>query len=296
MVEAEFSGKSRVTSFGRQLLLLVLQILLSIAVLILIGSLPVFINGFQFDPAGYAEKTAEIAMQLLMLHEMTYEGVPMVPIIAERAGITIPIFLGGVAAAFFFSFVTAYAALMLMRKNLKKITKLLGILEAVPDVMIFVLLQIGVIAFLKATGIKLAQFATTGSENQAVLLPILCIALPVSFFLSKMLIQYITEELDKSYIELVRSMGFSYSYILNMHVMRNIAGALFGSAKTVFWSMLSTMAVVEYLFNLNGLLSFVFIASTPEVFTLSCITLFIPLFILYRVFERISSSIRKETQ
>ncbi|MEM5016970.1 hypothetical protein WKH31_11825 [Metabacillus indicus] len=296
MVEAELSGKSRVTSFGRQLLLLVLQILLSIGVLILIGSLPVLINGFQFDPAGYAEKTAEIAMQLLMLHEMTYEGVPMMPIIAERAGITIPIFLGGVAAAFFFSFVTAYAALMLMRKKLKVITKLLGILEAVPDVMIFVLLQIGVIAFLKATGIKLAQFATTGSENQAVLLPILCIALPVSFFLSKMLIQYITEELDKSYIELVRSMGFSYSYILNMHVMRNIAGVLFGSAKTVFWSMLSTMAVVEYLFNLNGLLSFVFTASTPEVFTLSCITLFIPLFILYRVFERISSSIRKETQ
>ncbi|USK35843.1 ABC transporter permease subunit [Bacillus sp. F19] len=287
-------NKKHIVSACKGVIIIVLQCMAAIQVLILIGTSPVLFDKLSFNVLDYLEVVVDVSMKIYTLQELTFEGVPLFPIVMARYADTMKILGAGIATAFVLSSLNAYIALLVFRRRLRQVIKALDVFEAIPDVMIIVLLQIGVIAVYKSTGIKLAQVVTVGSQDQTILLPILCISIPVSFFLTKVLIQYVLEELDKRYILLARSMGFSFFYILNVHVIRNITDALFGVSKTIFYSMLSTLMVVEYLFNLNGLLSLVFSTSNSEVFSVSCIVLFVPFFILYRTYDGISSFIRKE--
>lgn len=198
----------------------------------------------------------------------------------------------GVLAACFIAFFISYFAFIFFKNKLKYLKNFLELLESIPDLMFILLLQFAVIFIFKTTGIKLARVVTIREE--AILLPVISISVPISFYKTKVLIHYIEEELEKHYIILAKAKGLTFTYILNIHVLRNIVDGLFGTSKTIFWSMLSTLLVIDYLFNMNGLLRIILTATDP--FIIGCILIFLPFFIVYRIYEWIGFDTRKDNQ
>ncbi|WP_144555690.1 hypothetical protein [Bacillus sp. X1(2014)] len=78
----------------------------------------------------------------------------------------------------------------------------------------------------------------------------------------------------------------------NEMVLRNITEGMFGTSKTILWSMLSTLLVIDYLFNMNGLLRMMLTGLDP--FFMGCLLIFVPLFLVFRIYEWISFENRKE--
>lgn len=175
---------------------------------------------------------------------------------------------------------------------MKYLKSFLEVAESIPDLMLILLLQFSVIIIYKKTGIKLATVVSLREE--AILLPVLSLSVPISLYITKVMIHYIEEELEKPYIVLAKAKGFTFTYILNVHVLRNIADGMFGTSKTIFWSMLSTLLVVDYLFNMNGLLRIMVTGLDP--FFIGCILIFIPFFVVYRMYEWVSFENRKDIQ
>ena len=194
------------------------------------------------------------------------------------------VLLLGMLTAYAIAFLSSYLTLLLFRKKMDIIKKIMDLGESIPDLIFILLVQMLVIFIYKKTGIRVAQVV---SLNQKVLLlPIISLAVPNSFYIAKVMILYIEEEFNKDYVTLVKSKGFSFSYIFNIHVLRNIAERMFITSKTMIWTMLSTVVIAEKLFNMNALINLMF--SGTDTFIIGCILIFIPFFILYRIFEWVS--------
>ncbi|CRK81737.1 ABC transporter permease subunit [Neobacillus massiliamazoniensis] len=276
----------------KKIMSLILQCKIAIAILILIGVLPVLFHDLSFHPDEYVQAIYNEAIHLFTLTHLSYN---------DRNSIFSVIFflyfdsmriLGlGLILAVIIALLNSYVALIFFRKKINLIKKLIELLESIPDLMFILLLQMLVIYIYKKTGVRIAQVVSL--REKAILLPVICMAVPISFYITKVLIHYIEEEMEKNYIVLAKSKGFSFVYILNKHVLRNIVEGMHGTSKTVIWSMLSTLLVVDYLFNMNGLLRMM--ATTPDAFIVGCMMIFIPFFILYRIYEWTSFDHRKDT-
>ena len=261
------------------------QLLLGIVVLILIGTLPVLFKDFSFHFLEYIHTAYHVAIRFITFDHLTLDGKnALVPFIFDRYLYSMQILGLGIILAYSISFLLAYLGLIVFRKKVNLLKRGLELLEAVPDLIYILLLQMAVIIIFRNTGIKLAQVVSV--QNKTVLLPVISISIPITAYLTKVLLQLIQEELQKEYVTLAKSKGLSFFYILNIHAIRNTAEGLFIRSKTAFWSMLSTLVVIDFLFNMNGLMRYMLYGIDP--FIAGCILLFIPFFFLYRMYEWIS--------
>ncbi|MCD7035917.1 ABC transporter permease subunit [Metabacillus sp. GX 13764] len=263
---------------------LFLQCFMALLLFILIGALPSFFGNLTFHFSVYLEEVWHLSQRIYTLEGLSIEGYPLLPILFDRYLYSMSLFGLGLLAAFVLSAAVSYLCLLFFRKRISAWIRFLEMLEAIPDLLFIVGLQMLVIYVYKATGVKLAQVVTVGSGHRTYLLPVLSLALPAAFFITKILLFSIREELDKNYVLLARASGFSFSYILNVHVLRNIWSSLVSSSKTIYWAMMSSLMAVEYLFSTNGLLSFMLKnQSTGDVFVISCVFLFVPFIVVYRL-------------
>ncbi|BBW98810.1 ABC transporter permease subunit [Geobacillus subterraneus] len=99
---------------------------------------------------------------------------------------------------------------------------ILAFFESLPDLLIIVTFQLIVIAIFKKTGWLIFQPASIG-EERSLFLPIACLSIPISLLFAKLLLQQYENELRKPYVEYAFSKGLSFFYILNKHVLRNVA-------------------------------------------------------------------------
>jgi peptide/nickel transport system permease protein len=264
---------------------LILQCIIAVEVLILIGVLPILFHNLTFNPTEYFQGVIEFNKRLIEFTPLTIDGTnPIFPTIFDKYKESMKILGLGILAAVSIAFFISYLALFFFNKRMKTIKNLLEIFESIPDLMLILLLQLAVIVIYKKTGIKLATVVSV--REKAILLPVICLSVPISFYITKVIIHHIEEELEKYYVELAKAKGLAFSYILNVHVLRNIVDGMFGTSKTVFWSMLSTLLVIDYLFNMNGLMRSMLTGTDP--FVMGCILIFVPFFILYRVYEWVS--------
>lgn len=279
-------------NFPKQLLVLLVQCVVGVEVLVLIAVFPVLFKGLSFNLADYAQAIYELNMKIVTFGDfMLADGRNSVfPIIFEKYLTSMKMLGMGVAVAFLLAFIVSWLAMLFFKKKIHMLKNILELLEAIPDLMLILLLQFAVIYIYKQTGIKIARVVTVTEE--AILLPLICLSVPISFYITKVIILYIEEELEKHYIDLARAKGLKFSYILNVHVLRNIIDSLFGASKTIFWTMLSTMLVIDYLFNMNGLLRVMLTAADP--FFIGCILIFVPFFTIYRVYEWAGFERRKD--
>ncbi|WHY75510.1 ABC transporter permease subunit [Neobacillus sp. WH10] len=271
---------------------LLLQCIIGVEVLILIAAFPVLFANLTIHLKEYFHAIMELNVKVFTLGDFfTADGAnSLFPFIFDRYFESMKILGLGIVTACLIAFLISYLSLIVFRKRIKVIKYVLELAESIPDLMFILLLQLVVILIYQKTGIKLAQVVSI--REKAVLLPVISLSIPISFYITKVIIHYIEEELEKQYITLAKAKGLSFPYILNLHVLRNIADGMFGTSKTIFWSMLSTLLVVDYLFNMNGLLRVMLTGKDP--FIIGCILIFVPFFILYRIYEWISFDNRKD--
>lgn len=272
----------------RKILTLILECLVTIEVLICIGELPTLFANLGLHFKYFFHSVADFTVRFFTFQPFTYNvagtTVPLFPIILQKYLYSMEILVLGVLTATTIAFLFTYLTLLLFRKRMDIIKKLMELGESIPDLIFILLVQMLVIFIYKNTGVRVAHVV---SLNQKVLLlPIISLAVPNSFYIAKVMILYIEEEFNKDYVTLVKSKGFSFSYIFNIHVLRNIAERMFITSKTMIWTMLSTLVIAEKLFNMNALIDLML--SGTDTFIIGCMLIFIPFFILYRIFEWVS--------
>jgi peptide/nickel transport system permease protein len=271
---------------------LLFQVLVAVEVLILVAAFPVLFEDLTFNFKPYLEIVFELNSRVFTFSDFyTVDGKnSLFPVILYRYIDSMKMLAMGIAAACAISFSISYLALIFFKKKIKYLKSLLELLESIPDLMFILLLQFTVIHIYKQTGVKLAQVVTLREE--AILLPVISLGVPISFYITKVMLHYIEEEWEKHYVSLAKAKGLRFSYILNVHVLRNIADGMFGTSKTIFWSSLSTLLIVDYLFNMNGLLRMMLTSTDP--FFIGSVLIFVPFFIIYRVYELFSFDNRKD--
>ncbi|RIW31989.1 ABC transporter permease subunit [Bacillus salacetis] len=163
------------------------------------------------------------------------------------------------------------------------------IFSSLPDIFIIVGSQLLVVMLFKRTGVFLFDFVALG-EDRAYVLPILCLSiLPTMYFIKTMTV-LMKEEFEKQYVELAKSKGMSYFRILFVHVFRNMIVSIAYHGKNVMWLMLSNLLILEYLFNMLGVTTFLFSYNTPTLFAVTSILLFVPIFIFIKIVQRAANS------
>ncbi|MBT2685397.1 ABC transporter permease subunit [Bacillus sp. ISL-37] len=269
----------------------ILQYIAGVLLFILVGSLPILMRDLNFDSEGYFHTVRELTVKIFTLSNLTYNGErEMLPAVMERFFYSMKTLGIAFLTALAIAFLLSYLIVLFFEKKKDYILSFIEIIRSVPDVLWMFLLQAIVIWIYKTFGVKFIQTVSLGSENRAFLLPLISLSLPIFLFLTQIMVLKIFEELDKQYITFAKAKGLSYLYMLNIHVIRNIRQDLLGHFKTIIWMMLSTLVMVEYIFNLDGLMLFNIKHISIELFVFSCILFFTPFFIIYRLidFRRLS--------
>lgn len=112
-------------------------------------------------------------------------------------------------------------------------------------------------------------------------LPILTLTLIPIIYLYKNTIMMYENELGKPYVELGIAKGLSKLYILLRHVFPNVLASFFYNLKYMYLLLLSNMVVLEYMYNIYGLLKFIINHPSYEIITVSVLLLTLPLSIIF---------------
>lgn len=267
------------------------KFVLAIIGLFLIGSLPSLFQGIRLNFPSYIWNMGHAFIQLLKPASITYfhSGIErsVFPRIFSAWVNSMELFMLGFAIAFVVALAAAIATMMLPRSWLKPIKFVLFILESLPDVLLIVMFQLGVIWIYQRTHWLAANVASFGNDDRAILLPVLVMAVLPAIMLYRTMVLDFEEEKGKPYIELARGKGLTRSTILLHHILRNAMIHVFLDSKFVIWFMLSSLVMVEYIFNVRGLTDFLKDFTTPEIFTLGLIMLFVPIFLLLSIGQAI---------
>ncbi|MGD7010364.1 ABC transporter permease subunit [Metabacillus sp. 84] len=183
--------------------------------------------------------------------------------------------------SFAVSILFASAAVLFLKKRMNWIKRMILAAEAIPDIFIITVLQALVIYIYKQTDVLIVKVASLGDEKSYVL-PLICLGIPASVYLVKILIKTIEEEGQKAYVELAKAIGTSPVRILIFHISRNAFHKIMINSKTLVWSLLASMLIIEYVFNYPGMLSFLLTYRSPEVFLMAVTILFLPFFVIYQ--------------
>ncbi|MEN1935856.1 ABC transporter permease subunit [Paenibacillus sp. 102] len=274
----------------------------------LIATLLLFLNvpylffskgSFSFQPGQFIQQFSSTLSDLASLQSLSYQipsfgvskTVHLFPDVFNPYLYSFTI----LCAAFFLSLcvsTTMTYVYFLSPKWLKTLThRIVFILEALPDMMIMVLLQIFFIWILREYGYTPVTIMSF-NENKAYVLPIICLSVLPTLQMFRMMLLYIKEEQEKQYVEVAYGKGLSSSYILRTHIFKNIFVHLFYHLKTIFVFLLSNLFVLELVFHMKGIIYFLVSSSR---FSTACyfVILLMILTPFYFLFQCISYMIQK---
>ena len=166
----------------------------------------------------------------------------------------------------------------------ERVKMMLYFLESLPDLLIIMLAQIGVIFIFERSGVLISKIAVIG-DDRIYWLPVLCLSVLPMIQLYRLCMLTFQEEERQMYVDLARSLGFSKVYIILMHMFRNAVISVFFQSKKTMWFMLSNLFVLELMFNLPGIMLFLRDNLTSQVFLLAVFSFFLPMFFLYSIGE-----------
>ncbi|PFG13236.1 peptide/nickel transport system permease protein [Bacillus sp. es.036] len=160
------------------------------------------------------------------------------------------------------------------------------LIESLPDIFVILLAQLGVIWIYKQTDLLLFN-VTSGFNENAIVLPILILSLLPSVYIYKYLLLSYEEEEVKPYVVLAKGKGIDHFTILLVHMFRNAMVSLFHHFKGIFLLALANLLMLELIFDMNGLMMFIYKhgAVNTEIVTLSLYMIFLPSFILFTSIE-----------
>lgn len=244
-------------------------------------------SGIHFDFGSYFSQMGNTFMRLFHLNDMTYYNdagkiKPLFPEMFTDFLYSMAILVAAMALAIVLAIVLTYLIMLCSRRFRKVIEFMLLILEAVPDLFLILVLQVLTIWFYKKTDFLLFNtISTQGDPTYA--LPILTLSVLPTLFVVKYLVQLFKEEEDKPYAELARGKGLRKSVVLLVHILRNTMLVLFYQSKSIFWVTLSSLLMLEIVFNIHGFTWFMwsYAPFTPYLLTVGLLMVFIPYFVLF---------------
>ncbi|PEV20845.1 peptide ABC transporter permease [Bacillus thuringiensis] len=273
-----------------------LQLLAAILCIICLGVLPRLFKGLQIDLIGFWNTIVFIGGKLLRPWEITFgfrDSRKLFPQIWIHYSETMIVFL----SAFLLSLLIAYVLVVwvLQRSHMKQKmwNGVFLTLESIPDILLILLSQLLVVIVFQKTGFMPIKLAGLGEERVR-LLPIICLTIPTTLLFIKLLLLRFKEEMEKDYSIFAKSKGLSLQHILTHHVSRNVLLTTIYYAKTNILFMLSNLYIIEWIFNTYGMFVFVKENSKLEIFTVSLVILYVPLFILFRILHTLLQNVIRE--
>jgi ABC-type dipeptide/oligopeptide/nickel transport system permease component len=130
-----------------------------------------------------------------------------------------------------------------------------------------------------------------GLTQNVYLLPVLSLTIFPLFILIRTLITLIEEENEKDYVLFAYSKGLGRSAILIKHISRNVFLSFTNYLGIIYWFMISSLIVVEYLFQMKGYTLILFQFEELEIVALGFVLIILPFLILKMFFNKISQFI-----
>ncbi|PFC10002.1 peptide ABC transporter permease [Bacillus cereus] len=272
------------------------QFIISILGIICLGALPKLFYGFELHASAYIQSLKEVFVNLMDISNLQYvRGKFLFPQLFVHYKETIIIFLAAFFISLFVAFCIVYVIMSSSSRIQHRIKSFLIFLESIPDILLILVSQILVVWFFKRTGLLPFQIASIGGESIRGL-PIFCLSIPTTILFVKMLVLRFENELEKDYVLFAKAKGLNRFHILNRHVLRNVLLSTLFFAKTNIFFMLSNLYIIEWIFNTSGIFMFLksYVGIRVEVFIVSVLLIYIPIFILFKLFHYLVPAAMKE--
>ncbi|WP_182200781.1 ABC transporter permease subunit [Paraliobacillus salinarum] len=273
----------------KKLLRFTLYYILGIIGILFISAIPALFQSSQMiNFSLYFEQLIELIKTIIQPENWTYyyldRELSMLSFLMDPYLYSMRIFIGALCLGFGLAFLLAILTMFLPSALKQLIKRVVGFLESIPDLMVAFILQLFVVTIYQHTDILLMKFATLG-EERIYLAPIVVLSFLPMVSLYRVLLLLLDEEMTKPYVELARSKGLREHFIIVNHVLRNSMKSLFYQSKIIVWTTLSSLFVVEYIFNISGISSFIMTDFRPIVLAIVLIMIFTPLFLIYQGIE-----------
>jgi ABC-type dipeptide/oligopeptide/nickel transport system permease component len=214
------------------------------------------------------------------------------PDVFEKYQYSMTIFFASLLIGLIFALVLTFLTTLLPKFLQRIIFGILTLLESLPDLFIVVALQVCVIMIYQKTGTLVANVSMF-YDNPIYLLPILTLSILPTIQLFKVTLLLMKEEQHKPYVTVARAMGLGRLYITLKHVFRNIITSLFQYYKSIFVFMLSNLFIVEFVFNLNGVMM-TMLYTQGVAFIVTALLIAIPFSLIFEFAENYNISVHKE--
>ncbi|MET0786607.1 MAG: ABC transporter permease subunit [Paenisporosarcina sp.] len=274
----------------------IIQFIVALISILFISGAPLLIGGFQkgeFLWREYLETIQFHVVSLIHISEITVDysngyrqvkQIPVFPKIIEYMTYSLQLLVLALGAAILVALIGTFVTMLISEKMRSRVKLVFYFLETLPDILIITLAQLIVVVIFEKTGILVSKIAVIGDER-IYWLPVLCLMiLPMIQLYRLSMITFEAEE-RQSYVELARSLGFGKSFILFIHIFRNAIISVFFQSKKNMWFMLSNLFILELMFNIPGIMLYMFDNLSGILFLITVLSFFVPIFVLYSIGE-----------
>ncbi|WNB91586.1 ABC transporter permease subunit [Bacillus sp. NEB1478] len=150
------------------------------------------------------------------------------------------------------------------------------LLEALPDLFFVFCVQLAVVWIYRQTGWLAANPFTT-SEQPPFLLPAFTMSIVPGIYLFRFQLLLSQQEMEKDYVTFAKSKGLSKSKVIFQHITKNTVRELTVHLPFIMLLLFSQMVVVEYLFNMNGVIRILLSEQPAETRAMILLLITIPL-------------------
>lgn len=274
----------------------VIQLVVALFSILLISGAPLLITGFQQGKLLWKEYIETLQFHVKSLWNFRdlsvdyYIGrgevrqVPVFPQLLENISYSLQLLFLALAAAIIFALIGTFITMLLSEKLRSRVKLVFYFLESFPDILIILLAQLSIVIIFQQTGVLVSKIAAIG-DDRIYWLPVLCLMILPMIQLYRLSMLTFEAEERQMYVELAKSLGFSKVFILFLHILRNAMISVFFQSKKTMWFMLSNLFILELMFNIPGIMYYMFENLSGILFLVTVLSFFLPVFLLYSLGE-----------
>ena len=274
----------------------VIQLVVALFSILLISGAPLLITGFQQGELLWKEYIETLQFHVKSLWNFRdlsvdyYFGrgevrqVPVFPQLLENISYSLQLLFLALAAAIIFALIGTFITMLLSEKLRSRVKLVFYFLESLPDILIILLAQLSIVIVFQQTGVLVSKIAAIGGDR-IYWLPVLCLMILPMIQLYRLSVLTFEAEERQMYVELAKSLGFSKVFILFLHILRNAIISVFFQSKKTMWFMLSNLFILELMFNIPGIMYYMFENLSGILFLVTVLSFFLPVFLLYSLGE-----------
>ncbi|KAB7672136.1 ABC transporter permease subunit [Bacillus sp. B1-b2] len=277
----------------RTCLKMIIEFVLILCVIVLIGCFPLLLQTGSMVP--FLEGISSGFYYLVHPQEVTIplsngSNLTFFEAVKEKYINSAVILLCSFIIAVVFAVLFTYIASLISNKSKRMLDFSFFIIQSMPDVLIILLAQQFIIWIFKITEFSAISIYELGGEK-IYFLPIICLSIIPALHLFKYFHTSISEEKSKDYYLFLKSKGLSEGYVFFIHLLRNTVVTLVSYSKNIILFMISSLLILEILFNMDGIMKFVKVYGIGDyrILILVLVMIYIPSYILIKLGEYIIS-------